>query len=299
MIRNEKYIGKFTHEGTVYYNIIPAIVDEKVFKECNLIMDEYKHKPRDLGKGSRYILSGKLYCGYCGSLMTAETGTSMTGNVYHYYKCFNRKQNKSVCGKKNYPKDELEDLVFAKTKEYVLQKDVIETIAKIVVEKYNEEIEKSSMMQSLQARLRDVEHSISGLMTAIEQGIITKTTKERMIALETEKDEIENNIKLELCKQRQPLRVETVRSFLYYFANEEYKSNDRVKEFFNGLINKVVLYDDKICIYYNTSPETADEVRMTEKKEGSFLDFSPEKDDKIKCNPSKFKRVAFGADGEI
>ncbi|MCD7729587.1 MAG: hypothetical protein LUI60_06725 [Clostridia bacterium] len=67
--------------------------------------------------------------------------------------------------------------------------------------------------------------------------------------------------------------------------------------FINGLINKVVLYDDKICIYYNTSYETADEVRMTEKKEGSFLNFPPDESENNKCDSFKFKRVALGAAG--
>lgn len=37
IIRNEKYIGKVTSHGTVYTNVIPPIVDEELFYECNAI----------------------------------------------------------------------------------------------------------------------------------------------------------------------------------------------------------------------------------------------------------------------
>lgn len=100
MIRNEKYIGIVRSNGNVFTNVVPAIVDKRLFRECNEMMDEHKHKQRECKAEKPYILSGKLFCGYCGSMMTAEAGTSKTVKVHHYYKCFNRKKNPSACGKK-------------------------------------------------------------------------------------------------------------------------------------------------------------------------------------------------------
>ena len=68
-------------------------------------MDKHKHKPRDSKSEQPYILSGKLFCGFCDSMMTAETGTSHTGKLHHYYKCFGRKCNKHSC------KEELESKI--------------------------------------------------------------------------------------------------------------------------------------------------------------------------------------------
>ena len=144
IIRNEKYIAKVTSHGTVYTNVIPPIVDEELFYECNVIMDKHKHKPRNSKSEQPYILSGKLFCGFCGSLMTAETGTSHTGKLHHYYKCFGRKRNKHSCKKANYRQQDLEDLVFGTTVKYVLQPDVIQTVAEQVVSKFNSEIKKTA-----------------------------------------------------------------------------------------------------------------------------------------------------------
>lgn len=299
MIRNVRYTGRLYHEGNLYENVIPRIIDDKLFKTCNTIMDEHKHKNRTSENVGEYILSGKLYCGNCGSLMTAETGTSKTKAVYHYYKCFNRKLNKGKCGKANYSRDKLEDLVFTKTVEYVLQPDTIERIAEVVVKKYNEEIAQSSVLNSLESRLHEVERSISGLVSAMEQGIVTKTTKDRMFALEGEREDLESKISVEKSKQTKPLNIEQVKAFLNMFTDRELSDGNYKNEFFNSLINRVVLYDDEVCIYYNTSPDTENEVKIKEKETRSRFGFPHTKGQKNKCNPSEFKRVAFGAEKRI
>ena len=252
IIRNEKYIGKVTSHGTVYTNVIPPIVDEELFYECNIIMDKHKHKPRDSKSEQPYILSGKLFCGFCGSLMTAETGTSHTGKLHHYYKCFGRKRNKHSCKKANYRQQDLEDLVFGTTVKYVLQPDVIQTVAEQVVTKFNSEITKTSTLENLENELKAKEKAINSLLSAIEQGLITKSAKDRLIALETQKDELEAKISLEKAKQIKPLEVDKVKAFLNFFVHRKYEKDQEKNEFFNSFINRVILYDDKILIFYNT-----------------------------------------------
>lgn len=114
IIRNSKYMGVVISNGQTYNNIVPALVDEQTFKACNDIMDNQRHKQKAVQDHSPYILSGKLFCGNCGTLMTAEDGTSHTGKVYHYYKCFNRKLHKEQCNKANITKERLEDWYSAK-----------------------------------------------------------------------------------------------------------------------------------------------------------------------------------------
>lgn len=252
IIRNEKYIGVYNSHGVIYENVIPPIVDEKLFFDCNAIMDEHKHKPRATKSGKPYILSGKLFCGYCGNLMTAETGTSQTGKLHHYYKCFGRKKNKYRCKKKSYRQQELEDLVFKTTIDYVLQPQVIQSVAEQVVTKFNSEITKTATLENLENELKAKEKAIYALLAAIEQGIVTKSTKERLISLEAQKEELESKISLEKTRQIKPLEVDKVKAFLTYFARKKYENGQEKNEFFNSFINRVILYDDKILIFYNT-----------------------------------------------
>ena len=55
-----------------------------------------------------YLLTTKLFCGYCGALMFGESGTSRTGEVHRYYKCTTAKKHKG-CKKKTVHKQWLEE----------------------------------------------------------------------------------------------------------------------------------------------------------------------------------------------
>ena len=186
MLRNSKYIGKCIINEVEYDNVFPPIVDEKIFKQCNDIMDSHKHRQRkEIDDEDIYILSGKLYCGECGYLMTAETGTSSTGVVHRYYKCFGKKKRANNCGKHNVKKDEIENFVFEKTKEYVLQPKTIESIATVVVDKFNSELATNYVLIKLQEELKEKTRAINSMLDAIEKGIYTRSTQERLLKLES------------------------------------------------------------------------------------------------------------------
>ena len=46
--------------------------------------------------------------------------------------------------------------------------------------------------------------------------------------------------------------MDKVKAFLTYFARKKYENGQEKNEFFNSFINRVILYDDKILIFYNT-----------------------------------------------
>ncbi len=255
MIRNERYTGKLREGETLYTNIIPPIIDEKLFWKCNTIMDAHKHKSRQTNDLHSYILSGKLFCGYCNSMMTAETGTSVTGRVYHYYKCFGKKQKNVSCTKKNAKKDALENLVFNATIKYVLRPDIIDKAAKIITKRFNSDLKKSAVLQTLEKDLAMCNKAIDGIMAAIEQRIVTKTTRERLTDLERQQSIIEEKLAVEQAKQVKPITEDNVRAFIKYFANKRYETQEAKNEFFNSFINRVILYDDRAVIIYNIDPD--------------------------------------------
>lgn len=53
-----------------------------------------------------YLLTGKLFCGHCGSEMVSDGRISKLGVQHHYYAC--KKKKKSLCDKKREDKDKLE-----------------------------------------------------------------------------------------------------------------------------------------------------------------------------------------------
>ncbi|MDR0855913.1 MAG: recombinase family protein [Clostridiales bacterium] len=298
IIRNEKYRGKVVSRGKVYAEVIPPIVDERLFEACNFIMDGHKHKQRVIVEEKPYILSGKLHCGYCNSLMTAEGGTSHTGREYHYYKCFKRKRFKHECFKKNVAQKVLEDIVFEKTVEFVLQPHIITLVAELVVKKFNGEIAKTDTMITLEKELKEKEKSISAILKAIEQGIVTRSTQSRLLTLEQEKDEIEDKLSIEKARRIKPLEVDEVKAFINYYARKQYKNDEEKNDFFSNFINRVILYDERVIILYNTSPDSQTEVKLNEKK--GLISIEDVKDHKKGSSLDLgFKREALGGEAGI
>lgn len=293
IIRNSKYMGVVISNGQTYNNIVPALVDEQTFKACNDIMDNQRHKQKSVQDHSPYILSGKLFCGNCGTLMTAEDGTSHTGKVYHYYKCFNRKLHKEQCNKANITKEKLEDLVFGKTVEHVLQPSIIDKLAVAVTEKFNESLQKSDTLALLEQEQKQVQKAIDGFLSAIAAGIVTKSTKEKLLDLERQSDELESKIAVEKARQIQPLDVEKVKAFLTYFTRKKYQSNEEKNEFFNSFIYRVVLFDDCIYIFYNTSPNMPTKVKLDKSDLAELREYRTNKKSTL-FEPIKFKLGAFG-----
>lgn len=247
-----------------------------------------------------------MFCGYCNSAITAETGTSRTGKVYHYYKCYGKKLKTTNCSKKSVEQDYIETLVFETTLKYVLQPKVIERIAALVTEKFNSEIEKPFALLSMEKQLKEVQKSIANVMAAIENGVFTKSTKERLLDLEARQSELEEKIAFEQSRQIKPLEANDVKKFLMYFAYKKYERGEEKNEFFNSFINRVVLYDDKILIFYNTDTNRPAVITRTDTDDllagvGEKIEKrgkSTAKNEKNSLEPYGFKRVSLGGKPE-
>lgn len=142
-------------------------------------MEQNKKAPARAKAEINYLLSTKLFCGKCRSAMVGESGTSKTGKKYYYYACVKKKREKA-CGKSNVKKDWIEDLVIQRTVTDILKDDVIEKIADRLVELQKAEAAQSGTMLYLENSLAEIQVSIKNIMTAIEKGIITESTKTRL-----------------------------------------------------------------------------------------------------------------------
>ncbi len=230
--------------------------------------------------------------------MTAEDGTSHMGKVYRYYKCFNRKLHKEQCNKSNITKDKLEDLVFGKTVEYILQPSIIDKLAVAVTEKFNEGLQKSDTLALLEKEQKQVQKAIDGFLSAIAAGIVTKSTKEKLLSLEQQNDELESKIAVEKARQIQPLEYEKVRAFLNYFARKQYENGEEKNEFFNSFIYRVVLFDDCVYIFYNTSPNTPTKVKLDKSELNELREYRKNRKS-TQSVPLGFKLGALGGERGI
>lgn len=192
ILSNERYRGIYIYGDVRKEDGIPRIIsDELYFKVQEVITTKKNPQGRHRVNGD-YLLTGKLFCGHCKSPMTGISGTSRSGNLHYYYVCQKRRTEKT-CEKKNLRRDDIELQVAKAIKRRTLDDDTINWIADSVVE-YSQHQESASGIGLLEDQLKDTQRSIKNLMAAIEQGIITPTTKARLMELEKEQSDIDRKI---------------------------------------------------------------------------------------------------------
>ncbi|MBI2909362.1 MAG: recombinase family protein [Chloroflexi bacterium] len=103
ILRNRSYLGTYSRFGVRVPGNHPPIVREELFRRAQQRLGN-RRRPSG-GAAPHFLLSGLLYCGYCGNRMIGVTrhqswtrrsdGTKASGE-YRYYQCSSR-TNQSVC----------------------------------------------------------------------------------------------------------------------------------------------------------------------------------------------------------
>lgn len=129
VISNEKYKGVYAYADIYDEHGIPAIVDPVLFDRANAALHARKRAPNSKQVDDGYLLTGKLYCGHCESMMTAGGGVNSKGVYYKYYACNGRRYAKNGCKKHAVDKAWIEDAVVQILVSIVHSDEVIEMFA--------------------------------------------------------------------------------------------------------------------------------------------------------------------------
>ena len=246
MLKNRRYIGELSFRDIVVPDAIPVIVPKDLFDRVQKRLDKNKRAPACGKADEEYLLTTKLLCGKCGALMFGESGTSATGRTYYYYKCANVKRRKG-CNKKTVQKDWLEDLVVRETMKLIQDDAMIDKIVQLVMDVQNQE---NTTIPLLEKQLREVNKKLDNLMKAIEDGLYTRTTKERLEALEIQKDEL--TVKIADEKLKKPsFNEDFIRFWLMKFRKFDISQKKQRKALIEIFINAIFLYDDRMLITFN------------------------------------------------
>ena len=246
MLKNRRYIGELSFRDIVVPDAIPVIVPKDLFDRVQKRLDKNKRAPACGKADEEYLLTTKLFCGKCGALMFGESGTSATGRTYYYYKCANVKRRRG-CNKKTVQKDWLEDLVVRETMKLIQDDAVIDEIVQLVMDVQNQE---NTTIPLLEKQLREVNKKLDNLMKAIEDGLYTRTTKERLEALEIQKDELTAKIADEKLK-KPSFNEDFIRFWLMKFRKFDISQKKQRKALIEIFVNAIFLYDDRMLITFN------------------------------------------------
>lgn len=251
LLANEKYAGVYRHENEIFTNIYPRIVPEEVFSvvKNKIESNKYgKHKPYVC-----YLLRNKMRCGYCGKPVSSDAGTSKSGAVMRYYKCSGKRADKH-CPLSPFRKELLEQLVLDATCEAFASPEQIESIAERILESHRKRLEDQSVLNLLTRDYNDVERAINNLLKALEQGIVTGSTKERLEQLEEKRTLLTVKIEMEKSRNKLLLTVNDIKSYLQSALRKQ------PRLMIDLLVKEILLYNDKVEIHYNyTEPTRPDD----------------------------------------
>lgn len=276
MLRNKKYIGYYIYAGHEVEGAIPAIVDRELFDKVQARIKTNASAPARGTGNVDFLLTGKLFCGHCGSAMLGDSGTGKKGTVYYYYTCGERKRH-GTCNKRSVKKDTIENYVVQKAHE-LLTDEYIDRLATITVEQIEAENAKNTRVPELEAKIKDARTASRNIMKAVEKGYSTDAMLNRMMSLESEARDYEKQLAVEQARAIH-LTKDTVTKWLQKFRDGNRNDKEWQRRIIELLINSVTLYDEpdgkhKIVIAYNLTSASEETYHAT-LREGSTLEGQP------------------------
>ena len=251
ILRNERYAGVYIWKDVRIEGGIPAIISKELFDAVQEQLKKVARAPAAARTDVDYMLTGKLFCGHCGSAMVGESGTGKSGRKFYYYACIKRKRQKA-CDKKPVKKDWIEETIVRQTRERCLTDEVIAVIVDAALELQERERD-DSVLRSFEAELLEVKRWISNILKAIEQGIITPSTKQRLEELEGRRLDLEDAIASEKIEKPRFSRDQLtfwLERFRSVDPSDPY-SQEFMSTFIDMFIKAVYVYDDHLRIVCN------------------------------------------------
>ena len=246
LLTNRRYMGENRFQDIIMPDTVPVIIEKELFDRVQEKMAKNRRAPARHKAEDDYLLTTKLFCGMCGSMMFGECGTGRNKTVHHYYKCAKAKRTHS-CKKKTVRKIWLEDLVVNATMEMLKDDQAIDAIVEMVMQLQEQE---NTTLPLLEKQLKETETGIQNMLNAIQAGILTSSTKERLEALEAQKKELEIKITEEkLAKPK--LSADFVKFWLTRFRKLNPQIKSHRETLVNTFVNAIYLYDDKVLLTFN------------------------------------------------
>lgn len=244
ILRNEKYSGVYKHGEEVIANMYPQIVPTELYEKVRAIVNKNKFGKRSVK--ADFLLRHKIKCGYCGQSINAESGTTKNGTRVYYYKCNGRKKRLNACQKSMVRKEVLEELVLNTVMEELNAPETIDNIVSGLLQLQDSRIKTNPALSLLLKEQRQTETGLNNLVAAIERGILSNTTNKRLHELESRQEELERLILIEKSKTAVKVSEQDIREFYEQALREE------PKMLINCLIKEIVLFDDRMEIYFNS-----------------------------------------------
>ena len=216
-----------------------------------LILNKRQGRQRANGltpdEAPRFWLTGKLYCGKCGTPIQGCSGTSgHGGTTYYYYACGAARKKK--CALKYVKKDKIEAIACFMLSECLKDTELLASLAVDVAAYYQKEHEDKGYIEGLKAERAEAEKALNNLVRAIEQGIFSETTQTRLLELEGRKKALTEAIEAEEIKRAVTKNEISIQHFFDEYKNADLNDSAVRDYLLDYFVDKIFVYDDKVVL---------------------------------------------------
>lgn len=281
MLKNEKYrgvyiynrraskdaLGKFNSRANKFDDEIikiedgmPRIVSDELWQSVNKLMISRKRLKDYSGKKIRaYLLTGKIFCGNCGSTYCGSTRyAGKTKTPYSSYSCSKRQRHSGVdCKTREIRMEYIDDYVLREILRVVLADERIPALVKGYQDAYAERrSDAGDEIKAIRAAIKVCEQKIANIIQ-----VISTTGSPALVnaleALETDKARLECELNSAESNMRSSVLTEEEIRQAYVKARELFLQGDyeTKRQLINLYLDKVLVYDDYVEVYINALPD--------------------------------------------
>ena len=229
--------GKIPYKDEVYDGQHEAVVSDELYEEILRV-----NKVRSREKYERhYLLSGKVFCGHCGAKYRYQKwGKRLIMYCYSQQKSKPRYIKDPNCNNKRWDTFEVEDAVLEELFKMSLDIDLFKKTFNIAT---------VNVKNEYRTRLEEITKQINNLLNNIASGIAVEETNKKINELEKEKETIEEKL-IESDKREKDNKVSLnmIKNLKATWFDMDFDEQRRIIE---HLIDKVIVNDNEINIYYN------------------------------------------------
>lgn len=229
--------GKVPYRDEVYDGKHEAVVSDELYEEILRV-----NKVRSREKYERhYLLSGKIFCGHCGAKYRYQKwGKRLIMYCYSQQKSKPRYIKDPNCNNKRWDTFEVEDAVLEELFKMSLDLDLFKKTFNIAT---------VNVKNEYRGRLEEITKQIKNLLNNIANGIAVEETNNKINELEKEKETIEEKlIESEQKEKDNKVSLNMIKNLKATWFDMDFDEQRRIIE---HLIDKVIVNDNEINIYYN------------------------------------------------
>ena len=229
--------GKVPYKDEVYDGKHEAVVSDELYEEILRVNKVRSHEKYE----RHYLLSGKVYCGHCGAKYRYQKwGKRLIMYCYSQQKSKPRYIKDPNCNNKRWDTFEVEDAVLEELFKMSLDLDLFKKTFNIAT---------VNVKNEYRTRLEEITKQINNLLNNIASGIAVEETNKRINELEKEKETIEEKLTQSEQKEKDnKVSLNMIKNLKATWFDMDFDEQRRIIE---HLIDKVIVNDNEINIYYN------------------------------------------------